>query len=105
MARKKRENVNRKQIISRRTIAALCAATALVAACAGLPQQQQQPSQPLPPEQRVNQTGYSSAFKQGYADGCNSAQSSRRRDEQRYKSDANYMIGWNDGFSICSKRK
>lgn len=96
--------MDRKRIISWRTIAALCAVTVLVAACAGWPQQQQQ-SQPLPPEQRVNQTGYSGAFKQGYADGCNSVQSSRRRDEQRYKSDANYMMGWNDGFSICSKRK
>ena len=97
--------MDRRQIISRRTIATLCVATVLVAACAGWPQQRQQQSQPLPPEQRVNQTGYSGAFKQGYADGCNSVQSSRRRDEQRYKSDTNYMMGWNDGFSICSKRK
>jgi hypothetical protein len=100
--------VDHKRIISRRTIAALCAATVLVAGCAGWPQQQQQQqqqSQPLPPEQRVNQTGYSSAFKQGYADGCNSVQSARRRNEQRYQSDTNYMMGWNDGFSICSKRK
>lgn len=106
MARKKRECVDRKQTISRRTIATLCAATVLVAACAGWPQrQQQQQSQPLPPEQRVNQTGYSGAFKQGYADGCNSVRSTRRRNEQRYQSDTNYMMGWNDGFSICSKRK
>lgn len=104
--RKKGESVNRKQIISRRTIAALCAATALIAGCAGWQQQQQQQqSQPLPPEQRVNQTGYSSAFRQGYADGCNSVQSARRRNEQRYQSDTNYMMGWNDGFSICSKRR
>jgi hypothetical protein len=103
----KGECVDHERIISRRTIAALCAATVLVAACAGWPQQQQQQqqSQPLPPEQRVNQTGYSSAFKQGYADGCNSVQSARRRNEQRYQSDTNYMMGWNDGFSICSKRK
>lgn len=104
MTRKKGESVNRKQTISRRTIAALCAATALAAGCAGWQQQQQQ-SQPLPPEQRVNQTGYSSAFRQGYADGCNSVQSARRRNEQRYQSDTNYMMGWNDGFSICSKRR
>lgn len=106
MVRDKRKCADLKQTISGRMIAALCAMTVLVAACAGWPQQQQpQQSLPLPPEQRVNQTGYSGAFKQGYADGCNSVQSSRRRDEQRYKSDTNYMMGWNDGFSICSKRK
>lgn len=87
--------MNCKQTIGGRTIAALCVMTALVAACASQP----------PPAQRVNQAGYSGAFKQGYADGCNSVQSSRRRNEQRYQSDTDYMMGWNDGFSSCTKRK
>jgi hypothetical protein len=69
--------------------------TVLVTACANQP----------PPARRVNQSGYSEAFRQGYADGCGSVQSSRRRDEQRYRGDTDYMMGWNDGFGICTKRK
>jgi len=73
----------------------LLAGMTLVAACAG----------PQPPARQVNQSGYSAAFKQGYADGCDSTRAARRRDEQRYQKDADYMMGWNDGSSICSKRK
>ena len=58
------------------------------------------------PEQRFNLSGYSPSFKQGYADGCNSAESrSQRRNETRYKSETDYMMGWNDGFSICQRRR
>ena len=53
---------------------------------------------------QVNQSGYSTAFKQGYADGCDSVRSVRRRDEQRFQTEADYMIGWNDGYSICRRR-
>lgn len=63
-----------------------------------------QPQQPAP-RTSVNQAGYSGAFKQGYSDGCGSVQSSRRRDNQRYETDTDYMMGWNDGYSICAKRK
>jgi len=73
----------------------LLAGMTLVAACAG----------PQSPARQVNQSGYSAAFKQGYADGCDSTRAARRRDEQRYQKDADYMMGWNDGSSICSKRK
>jgi len=52
----------------------------------------------------VNQSGYSSAFRQGYADGCDSVQATRRRDERRYRKDADYMIGWDDGYSACKRR-
>lgn len=86
--------MNRRQAIKGRIIPALCIMTALLAACA---------SQQPPPERRVNQTGYSAAFKQGYSDGCDSVQSSRRRNEQRYQSDADYMMGWNDGSSACRR--
>jgi hypothetical protein len=73
---------------------------ALLAACASYqpPQQSQQPAR------RVNLSGYSTAFKQGYADGCDSAQSARRRDERRYQGDTDYMMGWNDGNSACRRR-
>ena len=54
----------------------------------------------------VNLGGYSTAFKQGYTDGCESAGAlSQRRDEARYRTESEYMQGWNDGFSICAKRK
>jgi len=59
--------------------------------------------QALPPR-HVNQSGYSTAFKQGYADGCDSVQGTRRRDERRYRKDADYMIGWDDGYSACKRR-
>ena len=46
------------------------------------------------------------AFQEGYAAGCDSRRDgSRRRDEARYKADTNYMMGWDDGYSICAGRK
>ncbi len=55
---------------------------------------------------RINLSGFPPAFKQGYAEGCESAGSrSMRRDENRYQTDFDYMQGWNDGYSICAKRK
>ena len=60
-------------------------------------------AQPKPP---VNLSGYNAAFKQGYSDGCSSAGgSSQRRDASRYKTDTDYMMGWNDGHSVCGKRR
>jgi len=51
-----------------------------------------------------NLSGFSPAFRQGYAAGCDSAGAgSRQRDEGRYKSDPDYSMGWNDGYSICRK--
>jgi hypothetical protein len=51
-----------------------------------------------------NLSGYSLAFKQGYVQGCESAESaSQRRDESRYKKDADYAMGWNDGYSLCRR--
>jgi hypothetical protein len=49
-------------------------------------------------------SGYSPAFKQGYADGCDSARASLRRDERRYRNDGDYTMGWNDGNSVCQRR-
>jgi hypothetical protein len=51
-----------------------------------------------------NLSGYSLAFKQGYVAGCDSAGTgARQRDESRYKSDLDYTMGWNDGFSVCRR--
>jgi len=53
----------------------------------------------------VNLGGFSPAFKQGYTDDCESAGVlSQRRDEARYKTESEYMQGWNDGYSVCSRR-
>lgn len=58
-----------------------------------------------PKARHVNQGGYSEAFKQGYAEGCESAGArSQRRNEARYKTEADYMMGWNDGYSACRRR-
>ena len=68
---------------------------ALLAGCAG-----------GPGTAPVNLGGYSTAFKQGYTDGCESAGAlSQRRDEARYRTESEYMQGWNDGYSVCAKRK
>ena len=63
-----------------------------------------QPSQPTPSQPRVNLSGYSAAFRAGYSDGCASAGYSTRRDEQRYRVDTDYAMGWNDGRSMCARR-
>ena len=52
------------------------------------------------PAAGYNLSGYSAAFKEGYGDACASP---RRRSEQRYKSDMDYQMGWNDGSSLCRK--
>jgi hypothetical protein len=68
---------------------------ALLAGCAG------SPAATGP----VNLSGFSPAFRQGYADGCESAGSSgTRRNERRYKTESEYMQGWNDGYSVCGGR-
>ena len=70
---------------------------ALLAGCAGAPESREA----RPP---VNLGGFSPAFKQGYAAGCESAgTSSQRRNEGRYQAEADYMMGWNDGFSACRR--
>jgi hypothetical protein len=59
-----------------------------------------------PPPRQVNLQGFPPAFKEGYADGCDSARArSVRRDADRYKTDFDYTQGWNDGHSICARRK
>ncbi len=68
----------------------------LVAGCA---------SQPAPaPRAKVNLSGYPPAFRAGYADGCASVNAARKRDEARFKADANYGQGWRDGYDICKSR-
>jgi hypothetical protein len=60
-------------------------------------------SNPNPPA-NVNLSGYPLEFRQGYADGCASAHGTLQRDEGRFKSDAMYRQGYQDGKSICQAR-
>lgn len=57
-------------------------------------------SRPAPP---VNLSGYNAAFKEGYADGCSSARQAPRRNAQRYGTDTDYTMGWNDGHAMCGR--
>jgi len=59
------------------------------------------------PRPTYNLTGYPPAVRDGYIDGCESAKRSSyaRKDAARFSSDAQYQMGWNDGFSICAKKK
>ena len=73
-------------------------AAVLAAGCAGQPAATPQP--------KINLSGYPPEFRQGYTDGCASATPNavRKRDESRFKADANYAQGWRDGHDICGKR-
>ena len=57
-----------------------------------------------PPAPAVNLSSYPPAFRDGHADGCASVNAARKRDEARYKSDANYAMGWRDGYDICRRK-
>jgi hypothetical protein len=56
-------------------------------------------------EPAVNLAGYSPAFRAGYGDGCASSKGSQIRDEDRFKHDAQYALGWRDGLDICERKK
>jgi len=79
--------------------AAWLAIALVLSACAGTPPRSGAAGVPA-----VNLSGYSASFKQGYAQGCESVRASRQRDERRYQSDDDYMMGWNDGYSVCGRR-
>ncbi len=53
-----------------------------------------------------NLTGYPPAVREGYIDGCETAKRSdyARKDAARFSADAQYSMGWNDGFGICGKK-
>lgn len=84
----------------------------ICAGCATQPRSSSEPSRSSRPAQSapsaaqppVNLSGYSPAFKQGYTEGCASARGATRRDDARYRSDTDYMMGWSDGYSVCQSR-
>ena len=55
------------------------------------------------PRPTYNLAGYPPAVRDGYIDGCESAKRSSygRKDEKRFAADAQYEMGWRDGWSIC----
>jgi len=58
-----------------------------------------------PPPAAVNLGGFSQAFQQGYAEGCDSAATLiPRRNESRYRREPEYRQGWDDGNSACRRR-
>jgi hypothetical protein len=61
-------------------------------------------TQPEPVGPNVNLSGYSQAFKDGWAAGCKTARGRATKDDARMRSDVDYRQGWEDGSSVCSKR-
>ena len=53
----------------------------------------------------VNLSGFTQAFKDGYADGCGSLRGSTKRNDVRFKADPHYAQGWRDGLDICRRRQ
>jgi hypothetical protein len=64
-------------------------------------ERRQQASRPT-----YNLAGYPPAVRDGYIDGCETAKGTRygRKDAGRFSADAQYQMGWNDGFGICGKK-
>jgi predicted small lipoprotein YifL len=58
------------------------------------------------PRPAYNLSGYPPAAREGYIDGCESARKSAYagKDPKRFSADAQYRMGWDDGFSICSRK-
>jgi hypothetical protein len=58
------------------------------------------------PKPAYNLAGYPPAVREGYIDGCESAKRSSyaRKDAKRMGEDKQYAMGWNDGYSICTKK-
>lgn len=92
----------------------LAAVAFAVAACAIAPPAPVAPSRPETPKEGAerrakaakptyNLTGYPPAVRDGYIDGCESAKRTQfaRKDAARMSADAQYAMGWNDGYSIC----
>jgi hypothetical protein len=55
---------------------------------------------------KYNLAGYPPAVRDGYVDGCESAKktSLARKDAKRMGTDAQYAMGWNDGYSLCAAK-
>lgn len=76
--------------------------TGLLAACGttGTAPGTRTPSPQTSPPPTFNLAGYSAQYKRGHADGC-----AQRRDDRLFRDDADYMMGWNDGRSVCARKQ
>jgi hypothetical protein len=90
---------------------ALAAAGCAVRPMAPPPDRPETPAQEVKrrteaPRPTYNLAGYPPAVRDGYIDGCESAKHSSyaRRDAKRMAADAQYEMGWNDGYSICGRK-
>ena len=68
------------------------------------PAAEEPPPRTQPVRPVANLAGYSPAYREGHADGCDSARGAQRRSAKRYASDTDYMMGWNDGKVFCRAR-
>jgi len=100
-------------VLGRRVVLvlALAAAGCAVRPMAHPPDQPEAPAEQVKrrteaPRPTYNLAGYPPAVRDGYIDGCESAKHSRfaRRDAKRMAADAQYEMGWNDGYSICGRK-
>ena len=57
-----------------------------------------------PPTPKINLSGFPLPYRQGYADGCASADGTEHKDAARFSSDMNYRTGWTDGRALCTKK-
>ena len=81
------------------------------AGCASIPEGKETTAQATArraeaPRPAYNLAGYPPAARDGYIDGCESAKRSgyAHKDAKRMADDAQYAMGWNDGYEICSRR-
>ncbi len=83
------------------------AASAILVGCATEPTPSPTATPTPAPGSKINLSGYPPEFRQGYTDGCASAQpnAGRKRDDTRFKTDSNYAQGWQDGYDICRRQK
>lgn len=88
----------------------------IISACSGISTKQpfpakkpERPAGPLPDstKPKYNLTGYPVSTQQGYIDGCETAKrtSWAFKDLNRYDSEEQYRMGWDDGFSLCKDTK
>jgi hypothetical protein len=68
------------------------------------PKPQAPPTTSVNPPSNVNLQGFPLAYRQGYADGCNSVGTVEHKDAARFKSDGQYRTGWQDGVFLCKKK-
>jgi hypothetical protein len=68
------------------------------------PKPQAPPTTSVNPPSNVNLQGFPLAYRQGYADGCNSVGAIEHKDAVRFKSDGQYRTGWQDGVFLCKKK-